>query len=374
VSQFKKTSLNQSQIQKRISALLLKSKDICQQRLNRQLTQNQTIDQFIAQTPSLPKKIVDRFFITDKSLHISAEIFGETRRSLHEVREILNGFSREKRFFILETVDFFRNPTYIDKVLPALLNPAETDQKKEMLEFVYHTFRTLNKNIETIISNPTLIEKESIHIERGGLYSFSSDIARLIIRFFDQQFIKQYSHFSSDIAIITEIFKKSPDALIPNLIDNESKLRQLTLSFISSIQTHDFLLLYAQKRHAYYKLFLKNIAVKYEIKGLEPIQINQILAGCLLRNPQLAPGDSLITRLTTEEHLKNSQTEKEYGRFVDQLIPSTVFSIIEDFKRSARTILDPKVVKKQVDKENRLLKKVFTPGFIRKKIKQSFRT
>ena len=274
------------------------------------------------------------------------------QKALNEIRITLNQFPHKKRFFISETINFFENRNQIEKVISALLFTREQAKQQDMLEFIYSTFSTLNKNIETIISTPQLFSSASLHIERGGLYSLASDIARLMSQFFKKEFLAKQEDSASDVVKIKTIFANfrftnSPRQTtlslfhIEGLIADTTQLRETLLAFISAIQTHDLLLLYAQKRHQYYAYFLKTIVQRTTVKRLESQHLCGILAGCLLQNTQLDPGKQLIRELISKPGLDSTATRQLYETFVDQLAPSGIYNLIQDYKQSLQQILHP---------------------------------
>ena len=359
-------------INSRITVFLSQAQEIQQNNTAQKISKGLTLTQLIEGSPQLSKESVDRFFITDQTLALPKETFGEIRQSLHKIRQQLNELPKEKRFYVLETIDFFGNTRNLKRLIPTLLDESSEIRKKGVLDFVHQTFKTLNRNIETIISSPTLIEQQSLHIERGGLYSFSSDIARLVIMFFQKEFLDQLTGYGSDVAKVEELFNKPAPLLIQYLVDDEKILRKLTIKFITSIQTHDFLYLYARKRDSFYKQFLSSRLLKNRIKNLSPHQCSQILSGCLLRNKQLAPPDQLIKMLQSKKLSEDSHTEKEMASFIEHLAPSTVLSIIDDYRRSAIKVQTTESSPKVSKKDEGLLDKVFSTGFIRKKFKKVF--
>ncbi len=153
---------------------------------------NRPLNQLIKNTPPLPAKLVDDFFTDHHKYKVNEDVIKEVQLSLHKIRNIINSFTPEKRYYILETIDFFRNKSHIGSLLPALLTLKRNSQKRELLEFVYITFSTLNKNVETIISIPDLFKNSSIHVEQGSLYSFAVEISRIVIRLFHSEYIQGY--------------------------------------------------------------------------------------------------------------------------------------------------------------------------------------
>jgi hypothetical protein len=324
-------------------------KEIQSKQSAKKVRPDKTIDEMLLLTSTITEDVVDKFFIKGRIPEASNEDVMQTRGLLHSIRKTINTFSQEKRFFILQTIDFFNTPANIDKVIPALLNLDRTEQKREVLDFVYSTFSTLNKNIETIISIPEMFSQPSLHVERGGLYSLSSDIAKSIANLFQEEYRSRFKENSSEVARVTQMFKfykpgtgrhndTEEMTQIANLVGPTAILRLAILDFISLIQTHNLLLLYAKKRYAFYKRFLKLILKNVKFNLLEPAVSSIILAGCLLTNPQILPPLDLIEAMTDRELYDTADTRKAYFRFVDLLSPTTVYDLIGDYKVSLREI------------------------------------
>jgi len=350
-----------------------------QKRVQNRLRLEETIQQLIVKTPEISKQSVDKYFSQDSF----TDSILDTRKSLHGIRITINQFPPRKRFFVCETIDFFHSPAYIGKVLPSLINIEETACKYRLLHFVYATFSRLNSNIETIVSNPELFSKESLHVERGGLYSLSTDIARSISHLFTDDFLSNYSESTSEIDRISKILRSyrmkagtgttaAEQRLVDNIVGDVDQLRKTILDYISLIQTHNLLYLYAQKRHTYYKQFLKSVIAK--TKALEPHVSSTVLAGCLVTNPQVTPNPSLMTAMISKNHFKSRSTMEEYADFIDLLTPSTVFNLIGDYKQAVRSVITGNGEEKAEQNTGRLEKSKIKLNSVKEKIQKRFKT
>lgn len=310
---------------------------------------NKTIDEMMLLAPIISPDIVDKFFSKERIKEASNQDVAQTRERLHSIRKTINAFPQEKRFFILQTIDFFNTPANIDYVIPGLMNLDKPGQKHEVLDFIYSTFSTLNKNIETIISIPEMFSQPSLHVERGGLYSLASDIAKSITNLFREEFRNKFKDSSSEVARALQMFKSyKPKAerdavvlepmLLSHLLEPATNLRMAVLDFISLIQTHNLLLLYAKKRYAFYKRFLKHILSNAKFNLLESDVSSVILTGCLVTNPQISPPQPLIEAMTHPEYYNSMDTHKAFARFVDLLAPTTIYDLIGDYKLSLREV------------------------------------
>ncbi len=313
-----------------------------------------TIWQLIEQTPAIPKESVDQYLSGGKGIDSNSETLLTIRKSLHKIRNTINQFTPEKRFFITETIDFLNSPTQAGKVIPALLNLDRSEYRYQLLHFIYSTFARLNNNVETIISTPELFTEESLHVERGGLYSLSMDVARSVSGLFAEEFLSKFAESGSEVARVKEIFGSytikgkgrsvaALHQLSEGFISQPQLLRDSILEFVSRIQTHSLLYLYARKRHAYYKRFMMSVTVGTKIS--DPFASSLVLAGCLLTNRQLAPNQALISALADSSKFQLPETNEALGLFADQLTPSTQYDIINDFKQSATNVVTGKKLK-----------------------------
>ncbi len=322
--------------------------DIGKQSQAKRAFPNKTVEKLSHQAELVDNKTVDKYLQEGRISGVSSEVVEQLWENLHAIRHVINRFPSSKRFFILQTIDFFNTPNYIDKVLPALLNLNLAKHKQEILDFVFSTFSTLNRNIETIISIPGLFSQESLHIERGGLYTLSSDVAKSIGNLFSPAYIAGYKEKISEVSRVLEIFKsyklshdtKVPSPLIKHMRTPDAELRKAVLEFIGHVQTHGLLQLYAQKRYLFYKQFLKQILKNKRLDLLDGFHSSMVLAGCLVSNSQLAPDPSLLENMSSPDHYADPATRDAYKAFIEDLTPVTVFDVINDYKLSIRMIAD----------------------------------
>jgi hypothetical protein len=369
--------------QKKAFLFFSKRKDLQETRVKRNPCPEKSIKKLMAESPPISKESIDDYFIDQKGLDTSSKILLDIRKSLHKTRNTINQFPSQKRFFINETIAFFQSSTYMGKVIPALMDVEETEHQYQLLQFVNATFSRLNRNIETIISTPELFDQASLHAQRGGLYSLSMDIARSISNLFKEEYLSGFRESSSEIARMSEVLKPCGGKgnagskaacrnLTQNFIPQPERFRAVCLEFISQIQTHDLLLLYAQKRHAYYKRFLVSIVSGSKLLG--PFVSSIILSGSLLANSQLTPGQPLILSLTSETDFHLPETRKSLNQFVDQLAPSTVLDIISDYKRSTGEVISGKGLGKTENKKGLLDRSKTNLETVRKLLKGRFKT
>ncbi len=337
------------------------------------LRSNQTISDLAKKSKSLPPDIVDKIFNPYLKQKISAESVEEVRKSLHSMRLKINSLDPQKRFLILETMDFFRSKISIGKLIPAILLLEDNDKKKAFLRFVIPTFISVKKNVETLVSTAELFSKESLHLNRGSLYSFVSDLAKIVIPVFKPDYLKKFSNIVSPVELLIEALQpfqegqqSSGDVIYSFLIDDEEKIRKILLDFIVAIQSHEALFNYALKRHGYYKLFLSRLTSSDKFQKFEPIFISRVLAGCFLGNKQMKPSDELINAMVDRNEFAKPTTVKAKRSFIDKLTPSTVFSIINQFKTHIQILLKTSLKNEFADVQDlsvkSILKKVWT-GF-----------
>ncbi len=318
-----------------------------------------SLQELIKNLKPLAPGIVDSFFEENRSFHVADEVVEQVRQALHAIRKKVNSIKPEKRMFILETVDFFRSRGSIENVLTALLLLRGAEQKKELFDFFRSTFSTLNRNIETIISTPELFKADSLHVDRGSLYMFAADLAKIGLKLFKTDFVEEFEHSNSDIDLLQKVFKKMravklSDRLegeypaLAGIVEDAGAIRETIFEYVKAIQCHEALYLYAEKRHRYYRLFLSNLTKTNKIKGIDSIDVSKIFAGCLLKNKQLTPEKSLVEAMTEESVFNSPQTLKARAVFIGRLSPSTVYSLIEHI-RSALQNIDHDEIKEEAE-------------------------
>jgi hypothetical protein len=336
---------------------------------------NYSIGEMVKRSKTLSPEIVDKIFNPFIEKKIPTKSVDNVRKTLHTMRLKVNALDPKKRFLILETMDFFRSKIGIGKLIPAILMLQGNDRKKAFLQFVIPTFNSINKNIETLVSTPELFTKETLHLNRGSLYSFVSDLAKLIIPVFQKNYLNRFSDIVSPVELLLMALKpfnnrisKQNETVFRFLIDDEDRIRQILLDFIVAIQSHEALFNYAIKRHGYYKLFLYGLTAEKRFQDCESYIVSKILAGCFMGNEQLKPSTTLIDAMIDPGSFSKPATVKAKKRFIDKLAPTTVIKIINQFKIHLQLLLKSTFSKEFSDVQDlsakSILKKVWT-GFTR---------
>ena len=128
---------------------------------------NITVTELAKKSKSFSPKIIDDIFDENLTRQVSKEIVEEVRKTLHIMRLKINSLESRKRFYILETMDFFRSGISIGKLIPALLLLKNDDRKKAILEFVIPTFLSINKNVEILVSTTETFLSEDNSSKQG---------------------------------------------------------------------------------------------------------------------------------------------------------------------------------------------------------------
>ncbi|MDH5561588.1 MAG: hypothetical protein OEY59_12125, partial [Deltaproteobacteria bacterium] len=334
------------------------------------------INDLIANTPLVSSDILKNIINKEQEKQFSKQDLDEVKKSFNFMRERLNGFPAKKRFYILETMDLFSSQVNIGKLIPALLLLDGNDLKKAVCEFIKPSFTSINKNIETLVSTTKLFSPKTMHIDMGSLYSFSGELASVLLRLFKPSFLNQFNDISSSIELLLTVIQAGSPCHSPTqkkpvyleMLDDKNKIRRIILEFIVKMQSHDALLTYAFKRNGYYKHFLASVTNPDRFKGIEPLYISRIFAGCLVSNKQLMPEESLIDGMLDPELFNNPILLKQRIQFIDKLAPSTVNKLITDIRLHLQEF-SKKSMAKEFHQVNSLsvitvLKKIWS-GFVR---------
>ncbi|MDT8448287.1 MAG: hypothetical protein RRB13_15440 [bacterium] len=332
---------------------------------------NLPIDALIKESQPLSERAVQIFFEKEQEYMVPEEVVSEVRRVFASMRNRLNSYAPKKRFYILETMDFFSSKISIGKLVPALMLLDGMDQKKAIAEFVKPTFLSINKNVEILASTNEIFNAKSIHLDRGSLYTFVSDIARVLLGLFKRSYLDSFDEINSHVELMLRILKENPvfrgnpkptDNL--QMQEDPSEIRKVVLEFVATIQAHEALYNYSLKRHAYYKLFLARLTAGRRFGGVPPFEVSRVFAGCLLTNDQLVPPQELVEGLLDAERFNSAEVLQQRREFVDHLSPSTVYKLIGDIKQSL-TVLAQSNFSKEFGQVARMgvkniLKKVWT--------------
>jgi hypothetical protein len=310
---------------------------------------NMSLKDVIQRSPILPDEAVERLFADGQGAGVSEEVISQVFDSLKDMQGNINALDPRRRFYILETINFFSSKIGIGKLIPALVTLGGEDQRKAISEFVFPTFFSIQKNVETLVACDEIFDTKSVHIDRGGLYVFISDISRIAIRLFKKDFLKQVAAGVPTLAFMStafdptsfkfnEKFKAEGEFAYQEMIDDEDKIREIVLDFIVAIQSHESLYTYSIKRDQFYKNFLAGLTEEDRFKGVDPIDVSKILAGCLIANEQFQPPDGLIDRMIDKKTFDADDTQTMCRQFIDNLSPSIIYRMIGRLRVSLQHI------------------------------------
>lgn len=310
---------------------------------------NLTLEELIQKSPQLPDAVVEGLFSEGLQEEVSEQVVGEVFKALKNMQGRVNSLDPRRRFYILETINFFSSKIGIGKLIPALVTLSGEDQKKAICEFIFPTYFSIQKNIETLVSSDAIFDKETVHIDRGGLYVFMSDIARIVIQLFRKEFLSRVTADSSTLGFLAggidpatfrlkEKYRDEVEFAYQAMIDDENQIRGIVLKFIQAIQSHENLYNYSLKRDRYYKQFLMDITRENRFKGVDAIDVSRILAGCLLVNEQAQPPEELITGMIFEDTYKSEEVLDFRRQFLEGLSPSIIYRLIGRLRVSLQQI------------------------------------
>ena len=314
----------------RIDHFLVRQKKIGSDLDKRHGRENKTLKDLVQSSEPLSKDILEVFFDGTHQALLDDRAVDEINTVLHEILEKVNNFQLIKRFFILNTMNFFSSKISIGKLVPALMVTSGADQKKIIWEFIYPTFLTINNNVETLVSTDDIFDKKDIHIERGSLYLFGADLAKVIVDLFKPEYLSSLGSVRSAIEQIMLVIKhdKKTSPAYKNIVDDQQTISKIVLKFIDTIQTHDTLFDYSLKRHEFYKLFLLKLTARDRFKNLNQFQISKILAGCIITNNQLRPDTALIQAMLSDKEFGSKSTFSAKIGFFNQFSPSNIYTLI----------------------------------------------
>ncbi len=317
--------------------------------LQKKKRRNLSLEELIQRSPVLQDDAVEVLFGDGQPDEISEDVTSEVFGALKEMQNKINKLDPKRRFFILETINFFSSKIGINKLIPALISLSGEDQKRAISEFVFPTLFSIQKNIETLVACDDIFDEKSVHIVRSGLYLLISDISRIVFRLFKNEFISRISGDYTALAFLSTGFdpvsfkfnkklKGESEFVYQEMIDDEDRVREIVLEFIVAIQSHESLYSYAVKRSDYYKQFLAGLTRKDRFKDVDPIDISKILAGCFMANEQLQPPDELIAKMINNTAFNADETLEMQLQFIDKLSPSIIFRLLGRLRVSLQQI------------------------------------
>jgi len=333
-----------AQLSKNVDRFLSKQRELAAELDHSGKRKNLSINDLIAQVKDLSVQTDDLFFSHDQKHLLSPGVIEEVKLAFASMRNRLNGYAPKKRFFILETMNFFSSKISIGKLIPALLVLDGSELNRAIAEFVKPTFLSINKNVEILASTNEIFNPKTIHLDRGSLYTLVSDIARVLTGLFKPVYLNGFDDVNSHVELMLRVMSENPIFSHANseepsqMLEDSALTRKVVLEFVSTIQSHEALYNYALKRHAYYKLFLARLTSGRRFGGVAPFEVSRVFAGVLLGNRQLAPPESLVKRMLDPETFSNLETLKECQKFVALLSPSMVYKLIGDIKNSLQTL------------------------------------
>ena len=322
-----------------------KQSELLQKKKRRMLS----LEELIQRSPVLQDDAVEVLFVDGQPDEISEDVTNEVFAALKEMQSKVNKLDPKRRFYILETINFFSSKIGINKLIPALISLSGEDQRRAICEFIFPTFFSIQKNVETLVACDHIFNEKTVHIDRSGLYLLISDISRIVIRLFKDEFVSRIPANYTTLAFLSTTFdhasfrfkkkfKVESEFVYQEMIDDEDRIREIVLDFIVAIQSHESLYSYAIKRSEYYKQFLAGLTQKNRFKDVDPIDISKILAGCFMANEQLQPPDELIAKMIDATAFEAEDTTEMKMQFIDKLSPSIIFRLLGRLRVSLQQI------------------------------------
>jgi len=272
-----------------------------------------TVASIIDQDDHFNGKKVDKAF---ESLAATATdedpLLTEVKRGYLDTIEYLKQLDKEKRFFALETVNFFKGKLSIGKFVELLLLRKSTETLKFAAYQLIHHFTQFSYIIDDF--NQSHVEKRELVLIRN----FREELARSLFQLFSDQWQidlqkQQGRKRLSCVQILRDLVDEEGEDKIKKKIRNDDReiIRSIA-DYLLALQKDQSLPVLGKARYKYYISFLGNLTEARQAP------LNKIILGCLLQNRQYSPPASIIKIL---EH--NDITEKTLRTFMAYLFNLT---------------------------------------------------
>jgi hypothetical protein len=324
---------------------------------------DQTREQMSVGLGKLSKKELDRGFANVKKAgpKVSADTATYVRTFCYDTLAAVNALADERRFLILQTINFFGDESLLAKFIQLLLLEG-TATRKALASLFLNTFRSTHQVIKSLTAQNRIFSARGGDADKGELYVFQSDLARKLLRLFPQGFIaeqgKRYNvEDTHPIELLIRIIERNaPQELQQAMVAEDEGITMTLVDYMALLQTHHALSIYAVKRYDYLKFFLVHeLRREGKLKGLEPSHVTMLVAGALVSNAQLTPPDELIYDLMRENRFMLPETVAAEEAFLDKLAPNTLDAAVRQVYSMLKKLSLPEPDLEQVFAEVRQL-------------------
>lgn len=310
-----------------------------------------TLAELIEASPRLDRDGLDRTFAELaprlRGHVVSQRTMTHVRRFCYDTLAAVNQLPVEQRFLVLETIDFFSSASGIHRLIQLLLL-GDATVRSAMAQLFLDTFRSTTAVVRTLTRDEALFAGPRGASQKGELYVFRSDLARRLLRLFPRDFVAEEGRRlgvdqSLPVDLLGGILEgRSPEAVRGALIQDPTALITAQVDYMTLLQTHHALVIYARVRHEYLKRFLLEDLLRREaLAGLDAADLSALVAGFLLTNRQLRPEEGLIHDLTRPERHALPGTRQALRRFLDQLAPSTLDTLVQQVHAALKRLGRP---------------------------------
>jgi hypothetical protein len=252
--------------------------------------------------------------------HESA-LLGEVKKNCVTAITHLKSTDRDKRFFSLETINFYKSKLAIEKFVEILW----LSKKPEALKFA--AVRLIHHFIEFCNA---IDDFNQTHVEKGELVlirHFRDELGRRlysIISKQSQEYLQNKHQKGSEhcVQLLREAVFDESEGRLKNMLRNEGEeIIEAIADYLVFLQSDKLLPILGKARYKYYISFLGNMV------DAKQAPLNKIIAGCLLQNRQYSPPTEIVQILETNDITE--QTLRSITAYLFNLTPSTLDKTIQ---------------------------------------------
>lgn len=193
----------------------------------------------------------------------------------------------------------------------------------------------------------------------GNLYSFLDILSNVLRKMLNRQYItSRYQYYSEEKKknneegyisyplLLSLILKYEPkETVINNMIvlgqGEKDEIKAVLLNFIKTLQSSEFLYVYALKRYIYLKHFVLELLHDKQLAGIPNFYVGMVIACALLSNEQYKVPYSLIKLLMDEKESLQETTKQQLADNLNELTPDTLDNLLRYIVKGSYLVAGP---------------------------------
>ena len=305
--------------------------------------EEKTLSELIEEDPYIDKYFINKKnkLVKEANLKKHPLLVGVSKK-YEEIRTHLKSLDSKNRFYILETIDFFKSQTSIIDFVEILI------LRKNNKALQYTAYQLIKKYCD-YFEALALMKRNGITDEAQSdqIETFLGDVGNILFEVIANDVAVDWLKKSkkakdSRYLLMKSEFESNHEFQFSKMIsEDENTVIGSIAGYLILFQIHDLLPVFAEARS---KLFARYIT---HLVSRSHASINLTIASCIFPNTQLSPPTSVIYSLEKNKISEISQESLE--KYLSDLTPSTLSKIIENLDTATTELFKKRVTQRKQD-------------------------